>query len=507
MAEERRGDRSEASTLLLMAATFLSRLLGILKSRLIALVFGSGTLSDAMNFSYNLSNNFRKLFAEGSLSSSYIPLFASCDDDGRTARLYRQVASFLILIFALIITAVAIFARPIMAALSDFEGEGLEVAAFLLPPFTLFLFFISLATLSASILQTKRRFLASGIAPIFFTLAMLLSLWLLSDDVGYWSMAIGAVAGSLAQLAIVLIDFRKLGIRFRLDFHFASNEDFRTLMRSWLPASASSLVAIASQSVTMYLASRLEAGSVTALSNAIVFYSAPYGIVFASVNAVYFPLISRRKDERGRAAALSDALVNLTTFLLPAALILASLSRECVASLLQGGAFTLDDTVLTACVLTAYLAAMLPMAFYAMLQRWMYSTLDYWRNLAVAVAVSLADIAFTLFYMSQGLGVVSMPLASFSSSLIGTLCLFPFVHGFDWRRFIHKGGRVIIANIPLVATVVLYGKWNPQFYTAGSTLRTLVLTILAGLGMLAVALASYIAFKVDFLSALRNRRP
>ena len=478
------GDRSEASTLLLMAATFVSRLLGILKSRLIALVFGSGTLSDAMNFSYNLSNNFRKLFAEGSLSSSYIPLFASCDDDGRTARLYRQVASFLILIFALIITAVAIFA-----------------------PFTLFLFFISLATLSASILQTKRRFLASGIAPIFFTLAMLLSLWLLSDDVGYWSMAIGAVAGSLAQLAIVLIDFRKLGIRFRLDFHFAANEDFRTLMRSWLPASASSLVAIASQSVTMYLASRLEAGSVTALSNAIVFYSAPYGIVFASVNAVYFPLISRRKDERGRAAALSDALVNLTTFLLPAALVLASLSRECVASLLQGGAFTLDDTVLTACVLTAYLAAMLPMAFYAMLQRWMYSTLDYWRNLAVGVAVSLADIAFTLFYMAQGLGVVSMPLASLSSSLIGTLCLFPFVHGFDWRRFIHKGGRVIIANIPLVATVVLYGKWNPQFYTAGSTLRTLVLTLLAGLGMLAVALASYIAFKVDFLSALRNRRP
>ena len=74
MAEERMGDRSEASTLLLMAATFVSRLLGILKSRLIALVFGSGTLSDAMNFSYNLSNNFRKLFAEGSLSSSYIPL-------------------------------------------------------------------------------------------------------------------------------------------------------------------------------------------------------------------------------------------------------------------------------------------------------------------------------------------------------------------------------------------------------------------------------------------------
>ena len=257
----------------------------------------------------------------------------------------------------------------------------------------------------------------------------------------------------------------------------------------------------------MYLASRLEAGSVTALSNAIVFYSAPYGIVFASVNAVYFPLISRRKDERGRAAALSDALVNLTTFLLPAALVLGALSRECVASLLQGGAFTLYDTVLTACVLTAYLSAMLPMAFYAMLQRWMYSTLDYWRNLAVGVAVSLADIAFTLFYMSQGLGVVSMPLASLSSSLIGTLCLFPFVHGFDWRRFIHKGGRVIIANIPLVATVVLYGKWNPQFYTAGSTLRTLVLTILAGLGMLAVALASYIAFKVDFLSALRNRRP
>ena len=56
--------RSEKNTLVMMSATLVSRLLGILKSRVISIFFGAGTVADAINFAYNIPNNFRKLFAE-----------------------------------------------------------------------------------------------------------------------------------------------------------------------------------------------------------------------------------------------------------------------------------------------------------------------------------------------------------------------------------------------------------------------------------------------------------
>ena len=167
--------RSEKNTLVMMSATLVSRLLGILKSRVISIFFGAGTVADAINFAYNIPNNFRKLFAEGSLSSSYLPVFSeSCNDDERTARLYRQLVSFLSIVFAVLFVFTLLCCEQIVLFLSDFDqDEAIHIAASLLPFFTIFLFFISLSILVSSVLQTRRRFLASSIAPIFYTLSIL----------------------------------------------------------------------------------------------------------------------------------------------------------------------------------------------------------------------------------------------------------------------------------------------------------------------------------------------
>lgn len=330
--------RSEKNTLVMMSATLVSRLLGILKSRVISIFFGAGTVADAINFAYNIPNNFRKLFAEGSLSSSYLPVFSeSCNDDERTARLYRQLVSFLSVVFAVLFVFTLLCCEEIVLFLSDFDqDEAIHIAASLLPFFTIFLFFISLSILVSSVLQTRRRFLASSIAPIFYTLSILVCVPLFGERIGHYAMALGVLAGSLAQFAVTWIAFRRLGIRFHFDFTFSS-PDFKAVMARWLPSSISSLVAIAAQSATLYLASSLSEGSVSAFSYAIIFYQAPYGIFFSSISGVYFPLLSSAHDEMERAMVLSKAIGYLYTFLLPSAIVLYALSRECVSTLLQKG--------------------------------------------------------------------------------------------------------------------------------------------------------------------------
>lgn len=496
--------RSERSAALVMAATFVSRALGVLKSRAIAVHFGAGALADAVNFAYNIPNNLRKIFAEGSLSSSYIPLFASDRDNSSAGALYRQVATFLFLVMALLFCLSIPFGDDLVRALSGF-GEGeVALAASLLPWFTVFLFFTSVSILMTGVLQTRRRFLAAAAAPIFYTLTVVLSVTFLTDSLGHHAMSAGVVAGSLAEALVCWSDFRRLGIRFRPDFNFSSPA-FRKVMRRWAPASAGALVAVVSQTITYAIASSLAEGSVSALSNAVVFYQAPYGIFHASISSVWFPLFSEEKDEARRSGLLSKAMQYSFTFLLPSALILLPIAEECVAAILQHGAFTLNDTLLTARTLRWYLVAMVPLSFHALAQRLMYGKGRYWTNLAASAAVSAVDIAATLFFIHMGDGVWAIAKASCVSGAVGFAMLIPAAKGFPWKDFLKGLGKIAAANIPLALAAAAYASSAPEWWTAGSTFANLAKTCAVGLAMVGVTVVSYLAFKVDFLSALKRK--
>lgn len=498
---------SERNTALMMICTFFSRVLGILKNRALSVHFGAGPVADAMNFSFNLANSLRKLFAEGSLGQAYLPLLAEGrKDDERAERLMNQILSLLVLIFIVLLLFSVLLGRQTVDFLGDWEdARSAAVAASLLPWFTIFLFFISSSILVQSVLQTRGRFLASALAPLMFSLVLLVSLMVLPDHIAHYSMAVGAVAGALAEFYSVFIPLRRLGFRFRLTLDF-SGHDFRSVISRWIPGSLSSLVAIVSQSVTMYLASSLGTGGLSALSNSIIFYQAPYGIVFSAVQSVFYPQLSAAADEKERALRLSSALEYLYTFLLPATLILLPLMQLMIASLLQKGAFSAADTLLTAQVLGWYLAAMVPMSFYAMLQRLLMSRGEYRLNLLVTSLVSVLDMVLMIVLMNCGCGISSLSLATFISSTAGAAVLFVRAGDFPWKSFLCRIARITGANALTVILALCYIKWNPQDWLAGSSIVNVMHFVFRAAVMLLSTVLGYVLLRVDFITQLRSRR-
>jgi putative peptidoglycan lipid II flippase len=57
-------------------ATLLSRILGLVRDIVIAAFFGAGPAADAFFVAFRIPNLLRRLFAEGSLTISFIPVFA-----------------------------------------------------------------------------------------------------------------------------------------------------------------------------------------------------------------------------------------------------------------------------------------------------------------------------------------------------------------------------------------------------------------------------------------------
>ena len=62
---------------ILGSLTFFKRILGLcLRDLLIAKIIGAGLVSDAFFISFKLPNLFRRLLAEGSMNSAFIPVIA-----------------------------------------------------------------------------------------------------------------------------------------------------------------------------------------------------------------------------------------------------------------------------------------------------------------------------------------------------------------------------------------------------------------------------------------------
>src|ERR671921_1668019 len=57
------------------AATFSSRILGFIRDMVLARLFGATAAADAFFVAYRVPNLLRELFAEGSMSAAFIPVF------------------------------------------------------------------------------------------------------------------------------------------------------------------------------------------------------------------------------------------------------------------------------------------------------------------------------------------------------------------------------------------------------------------------------------------------
>ena len=57
------------------AATFFSRVMGLVREQAMAILFGAGMATDAFNVAFRIPNLLRDLFAEGAMSSAFVPTF------------------------------------------------------------------------------------------------------------------------------------------------------------------------------------------------------------------------------------------------------------------------------------------------------------------------------------------------------------------------------------------------------------------------------------------------
>jgi putative peptidoglycan lipid II flippase len=511
---------STLSSFVVMACTAVSRLFGFVKIALIGALFGASGNGDVVNVVFAIPNDLRKLFAEGAFSSAFIPVLSSANVEdpsgGRARRLARHLLTFQTLILAPLVALSVVAPQLFVHLLLDFaEPEKVALSAGLLRWMFSFILIVSLSATLMAVLNTHQSFVIAALSPLVFSVAIIACMLLLRNALGPYAVAVGVVVGGIGQLVFLLPAYLRKSYDLRPALDFAS-PDFRRALGLWVPFVASASVFTINQMVARWFASGLEDGSVSAISNSVVFLQLPLGVFTASVMTVLFPRMSREAAAGDTAAlreTVSSGIEFLTVLLVPSAIFLTLYGREVIAVALQRGKFDAAGTLLAARALTGYAVGLLSLGLYQFLQRLSYSVKDYRTPLAGAVLVAAVDVGCSLVLKETPLRVAGL---AYSNAIAFTVGL-----GFLWiaarRRLGRLGGttwistfaRTAVGSAPMVALLLGVRRLWPNLGRGGSTLSSAGAVVGVTLLCIAVTLGMYVFLRVPYVRELvrfRGRR-
>ncbi len=347
-------------------ATFLSRILGLVRDQVQAYYFGAGLATDAFVAAFRIPNLLRDLFAEGALSSAFVPTFTAERErrgDAAAWRLGVRVVTAVTLVVGAIALGIALGAPWILRVYTPgFPPEKMALAVTMTRILSPFLLLVALAAVAMGMLNTYGRYFLPALAPAFFNVAAILGVVTLSPLLWAWgmppvlSLAWGALAGGALQLLVQVPALVRVG--FRLSWDWAPQDPgLRRVARLMAPATFGLAATQVNILVDTILASRFDDGPITWLSYAFRLMQLPiglFGVAIATANLVRVSRDAALGETARLRSNLAGALRAAALLTLPATAGLIALREPIVRILFERGEFKADDTLMTAAATLCY---------------------------------------------------------------------------------------------------------------------------------------------------------
>lgn len=390
-------------------ATFISRILGYVKDMILAVFFGATGLSDTFFVAFRIPNLLRELFAEGSMSSAFIPVLTEHQTKQGTdeaKRLVRITFTFIVIFVGLICLAGIIFAPAIVTAIAPgfFSMQGkFSLTVLLTRAMFPFLLFISLAALVMGALNTRRIFFVPALAPAMLNIAIIATVLLIAPKMEQpiIAVAIGVALGGLVQFAFQLPSFFKNGYSLKPEYDFR-HPGLKKMSMLILPATMGLAVAQINIFISTILASYLPEGSITYLYYSMRLVQFPIGIFGVAMGMAVLPTLSEHAV-KGEFDKLRDdfsfALRLLFFISLPAMAGLIALREPIVNILFQRGKFDYAATIGTAQALLFYSFGVWAVVGVRVVTVSFYSMQDTKTPVKIAVIALLTNIVLSVLLM------------------------------------------------------------------------------------------------------------
>ena len=346
-----------AAALLIAIGNSASRLLGLVREPTMAFYFGRGVAVDAFQIAWTVPSTVYDMLIAGAVSAALVPVFSEYAEGDRD-QFWLVVSGVLSIVLAALtaLTALAVWQAPLLVAVLT-RPEQAELRALAMPLMRLLMpavVLMGLSGLATAVLHAQRRFLLPAFTMVTFNAGMILGIVLLHERLGIYSLGAGALLGALGQVAVQLPGLRGARLRFGLR---RGHPAVGRIMRLYGPVALGIGFSIIGTLIDRWLASGYPAALGT-MRYATTLIQFPLGLVASAVALAVLPTLSRQSaaaDEASFRATLAMGLKVVLLLILPATAGLAALAEPLTGLLFERGAFTAQDTAITALALGCYL--------------------------------------------------------------------------------------------------------------------------------------------------------
>lgn len=472
-------------------ATFISRILGFIRDLIIAFTLGAGPVADAFFVAFRLPNLLRRLFAEGSLTMAFVPVFTKIKNSqgqDEAFSLARSVQVWLLIILGTITILAIVFAKPLTAVIAPgFKGspEIFDLTVTLVRICFPYILFISSVALCMGILNSMNHFFAPAAAPALLNITLILCA--LAAYSGGYSVAMYLSAGvflsGIVQWYFQYPFLKKAGFSWKGSWSLRHPGVFR-IGRLMLPSVFGAAVYQLNILIGTVLASFLAAGSISYLYYADRLVQFPLGVFAVAISTVALPSLSVMAgsgDMAGFKNTLSTSL-SLTLFVaLPSTAGLIGLSHPLIEVIFGRGEFTPAAVQATSLALVGYAVGLPAFSCVRPLVSAFYALEDTVTPVKIAVVSLLVNIGLGILLM-QKLDHLGLALAASISSWVNVLLLGTALNKKTGHWLSHRQNMLKMTGISCVLLLAIK-------FLSVSPWTAVVLIPLWGLAYIAMALA------------------
>jgi putative peptidoglycan lipid II flippase len=492
-----------SATVIVIIAILLSKISGLVRVQMMTGYFGISYETDAFTWAFFIPNLFKVLFAESLIIAAFIPIYSTYLKEGRKKEInvfVNSVTNIMIAIFALISIIIFILSPQIGLLLSKIADSQFDIIKFVLMSRIMIfsLVVLSLSGLATGILNSHNIFTIPSFAPFLLNIMIIVSVVILYRRTGIISLAIGAMTGSVFQLAVQLPQLRVAKIRYNFKIDF-KNKAVREILSLMIPILLSLGAVQLNNSVDKFFALNLGAGNTTALDVSWMVTNLPLGVFSVAVITVLYPLISRQaasNDIKGIKESFSLGVREIGYIMIPAVTGLIILSYPIIKVLFQHNNFTAADTAKVAYIVIYHSLGLVFFGLLMILNRIFYA----FKNVKTPLKVALFSILANLFLDWLLVKFMSVAGVALSTSLVGVFNVVTLViilrKKVGWlggKRIAKSYGKVLLSSA--IMGIIIFLLWHYLERYANHNSWSLIILLFS---IIAIGIGIYILFTFLF---------
>jgi putative peptidoglycan lipid II flippase len=446
------------AALLISASYLLSRILGLLRNRLLAAHFGLGPDLSAYNAAFRLPDLLFTLLVSGAFAVAFIPVLTAHlkkDQQDQAWRITSSLLNLLVLVTIAGGVAIIVFAGPLMSLLTPgFDAHTHQIATQLTRILAITPTLFAISSVLGSVQQAFNRFLIFSFAGVLYNLGIIAGIILFIPHLGIYGAAWGVVLGVILQALLQWFGLYGLGFKYRpvISLRLAGVRQTLALM---LPRSIDQGLDQINYTVETIVGSTVSQSAIAQFAYANDLKNVPLVLIGSSITTAIFPRLAAHAAAGAREKLIEGYVqtARLILFLAIPSALFAVVARGYIVRLLYG----FGDPA-TAATLGWFAGTIVFTSLFMLVSRIYYAMQDTKTPLYLSLGSIPLNIVLSIV-LSRRFGVVGLAMSASIVAALETLTLAAILRhrqgNFGESQILRGVIPMIISGVVMTAAIYL----------------------------------------------------